>query len=205
MAKMKKRSVTKNNITFTDFEGVMERYRKPSSKQKEDVQEPHEKHNISGKSFAPLDDLGPKCELIACDRKYKGIHLLRVRALRDFGDVKAGDVGGCVQDRRNISQNGDCWLSYDCVIIGRGRLQANARMRGRAVIKDNAFLGANAYMQDNTVLCGNAIVTGTTELLNNVIVGGNIKLGHDMIFRSRDELTEYLDSCGRESRSCKPL
>lgn len=209
MAKIKKHSRTKHNLTFTDFSSAMDRYRKPSAKPKERIEHQpdaiNDERKYSGRSFAPLDDLGQKYELIECNRKYKHIQLLRVRALRDFAGVKAGDVGGCIEGPHNLSQNGTCWLSYDCVIIGRGRLQANGRMRGRAVIRDNGFLGADAYMQDNTVICGNGIITGTTELLNDVIVGGNIKLGGDMILRNRDELTEYLDSCGSRSRSCKPL
>lgn len=36
--------------------------------------------------------------------------LYSIRALRDFGDVKAGDFGGWIESEDNLSQAGDCWV-----------------------------------------------------------------------------------------------
>ena len=38
--------------------------------------------------------------------------LHRIRALKDFGSVKAGELGGWVESEHNLSQEGDCWI-YD--------------------------------------------------------------------------------------------
>ena len=38
-----------------------------------------------------------------------GKHILhRIRALRDFGDVKAGDLGGFIESEGNLSHDGEC-------------------------------------------------------------------------------------------------
>ena len=49
-------------------------------------------------------DYEMKYELIPSDRE--GFY--RVKALRDFNDVKKGDIGGYVEGEKNLSQYGDC-------------------------------------------------------------------------------------------------
>jgi conserved hypothetical protein len=39
---------------------------------------------------------------------YNSKILYRVQALKDFGDVKAGDKGGWVESEENLSHHGDC-------------------------------------------------------------------------------------------------
>ncbi|WP_375679724.1 hypothetical protein [Bartonella sp. AP7XZML] len=45
-------------------------------------------------------------ETIKVDR----ITLYRIRALKDFGDVKKGDLGGFVESERNLSHDDNCWV-----------------------------------------------------------------------------------------------
>ena len=49
-------------------------------------------------------DIEKKYELIPSDRE--GFY--RVKALRDFNDVKKGDIGGYIQTENNLSQLDDC-------------------------------------------------------------------------------------------------
>jgi len=44
------------------------------------------------------------------NQKYKIVDG-RCVAIRDFGDVKTGDVGGRLETERNLSHHGDCWVS----------------------------------------------------------------------------------------------
>ena len=46
----------------------------------------------------------------------------RIRALRDFGYVKTGDIGGFVESERNLSQDGDCWVSGNAQVYGNARV-----------------------------------------------------------------------------------
>jgi hypothetical protein len=67
-----------------------------------------------------------------------GRTLYRIRALRDFGNVRAGDVGGYIECERNLSQDD------------------NARVYDNALVYDNARVCGNAWVYGNTLVCGNA-------------------------------------------------
>ena len=54
--------------------------------------------------------------------KCEGNELCRVIALRDFADVKKGDVGGRIQNEKNLSQDGNA------------RVYGNARVSGNAQV-----------------------------------------------------------------------
>lgn len=63
------------------------------------------------------------------ETKEVGGHILhKIQAVRDFGDVQKGDLGGWVESEENLSHDGDCWIS------GNGRVSSNAR------------IGVNAYI-----------------------------------------------------------
>lgn len=54
--------------------------------------------------------------------------LFQIQALKDFGDVKAGDLGGYIEKELNLSQGDYCWLfgnlwaSNDCKIYNNGKV-----------------------------------------------------------------------------------
>jgi len=47
-----------------------------------------------------------------------GITLYRIKALKDFGDVKKGDLGGWIEKEENLSQENFCWVSGDARVFG---------------------------------------------------------------------------------------
>ena len=57
-----------------------------------------------------------------------GITLHRVKALKDFDDVKKGELGGYVESERNLSQAGNCW------VYGNAKVCDNAKVCGDAMI-----------------------------------------------------------------------
>ncbi|BAM63107.1 hypothetical protein [Edwardsiella phage IW-1] len=64
-----------------------------------------------------------KYELLESDLTTpSGATLYRVKALKDFGDVKAGDIGGYIEGEHNLDHAGTCWVSGGGagVLIGRG-------------------------------------------------------------------------------------
>ena len=44
--------------------------------------------------------------------------LYRIQALRDFGNVKEGDIGGYIESEKNLSQDGSAWVSGDAWVYG---------------------------------------------------------------------------------------
>ena len=53
-----------------------------------------------------------KYELTQETIQFKGKTLYRIRALRDFNDIKAGDLGGFIENESNLSHNNHAWV-YD--------------------------------------------------------------------------------------------
>ena len=67
--------------------------------------------------------------------------LYRIQALRDFGNVTKGDIGGYIESEKNLSQDGNAWVSGNaCVygdawVYGDACVYGNARVYGDADIK----------------------------------------------------------------------
>ena len=67
-----------------------------------------------------------------------GIKLFRIKALVEFGTVKAGELGGYIEKEENLDHGGDAWV------------YGNARVYGDAWISGNARVYSNAWV------CGDA-------------------------------------------------
>ena len=55
-----------------------------------------------------------------------GKKLFRIKALVEFGDVKAGELGGYVEKEENVSQDGNAWVSGDARVSGNARVSGDA-------------------------------------------------------------------------------
>ena len=75
--------------------------------------------------------------------------LHRIQALRDFGRVKAGDLGGYIEKEDNLSHEGDCWVDDDAKVFGKARVYEHAR------VFDNAWVYGKARVFDDAEVCGN--------------------------------------------------
>lgn len=75
---------------------------------------------------------------------YGGTHdkLYRIRALKDFSDVKKGDLGGYVAGYHNLTQTGDAWI-YD-----------------NAKVQEEALVAEDAQVRDNVTVLERALVKG---------------------------------------------
>ena len=60
----------------------------------------------------------------------KGPILRRIRALKDFGHVKAGDLGGFVEEEANLSHDGNCWIDEYGYAWGGARISGNIVLYG---------------------------------------------------------------------------
>lgn len=61
-----------------------------------------------------------------------GTTLHRIKALKDFGNVKKGELGGYVESEYNLSQIGNCWVYGNARVYGNAELCGNARVYGNA-------------------------------------------------------------------------
>ena len=67
-----------------------------------------------------------------------GVKLFRIKALIEFGNVKAGDLGGYIEKEENLSHMGDAWVSGDARVSGNAWVSGNARVFGDAQVSGDA-------------------------------------------------------------------
>ena len=124
-----------------------------------------------------------KYELIPSDKE----GLYRVKALKDFNDVKKGDIGGYVECESNLSYNGNCWIYDDAIVRDDARIWGNAQIWGKAVIQGYAEVYSNAQIWGNAVIQDNASVGDKAVIQDNVFLMGNAEVcGNAIISSDKD-------------------
>ena len=125
--------------------------------------------------------------------------LYRIRALKDFGYIKAGDLGGYIEKEDNLSQYDTCWVYNNARVYGNAKVYNNAIVYGNARVHDNAEVYGNAKVYDNAEVYSNARVFGdarvygdarvfnNAKVYNNAIVYGNARIyGNAYIMSTND-------------------
>ena len=90
------------------------------------------------------------------ETKEVGGHILhKIQAVRDFGDVQKGDLGGWVESEENLSHDGDCWISGNGRVSGDGRVSSNARIGVNAYISSprSYFVQGPIGSRDDCLTC----------------------------------------------------
>ena len=82
------------------------------------------------------------------------INLYRIRALKNFKDVEAGDLGGWVSNENNLSQDGDCWIYNEAKCMDNARMYDNSIMSNNSTLCDGSEMHNHSAMYDNAVMCG---------------------------------------------------
>jgi len=67
-----------------------------------------------------------------------------IKALRDFGNVAKGDIGGWIEGEKNLSHEGYAWVYGYAWVSGNARVYGNARVSGYARVYGNARVSGNA-------------------------------------------------------------
>ena len=98
--------------------------------------------------------------------KKSGI-LKQIVALRSFGNVRKGNVGGWIEGEKNLSQEGECWVS------GNAKVSGNARVYGDALVYGNARVSEDAWVFEDAQVNGNAKVAGNAQVYENAKVYGD--------------------------------
>lgn len=117
-----------------------------------------------------------------------GKKLFRIKALRSFGSIKEGDLGGFIESEENLDHEGDAWIKDDAMVSGNARVSGNAlvfgqaRVYGQARVLDNALVygqarvSGNAKISNNAAVSNNARVSGNAWLLDDAWASGNAEV-----------------------------
>ena len=105
--------------------------------------------------------------------------LRRVRALKDFGAVKARDIGGWIEKEENLSQDGNCWVSGKARVYGDTRVYGNACVFGDAQVFGNARVSGEAQVYGKGLVFGDARVYGKARVSGEARVYGDAWISED--------------------------
>lgn len=112
-----------------------------------------------------------------------GKTLHRIRAVRDFGSVKAGGLGGYIEKEENLSHCGEAWVSGNAEVYGNANVSGNAEVCGNSEVCGEAWVSGNSKVSGNAKVCGNSKVSGNAWVSNtrHFFVQGPIGSRNDFV------------------------
>ena len=75
--------------------------------------------------------------------------LYRIKAIRSFGNVKEGDLGGYVESTKNLSHAGKCWIYDDACVYENASVFDDALVEGNAHVYGDSSVYNNAVVEDD--------------------------------------------------------
>lgn len=141
-----------------------------------------------------------------------GIVLRQIRALRSFGGVAAGEVGGYIESEYNLSHEGMCWVHGGSVVYGDARVSGDSTVIGSSVIRgenvnimDEAcirdskvegeavtilggvFIDDRSHIQGNNCWIGNsAVITGSVSVYGEATIRDYARVDNGSIINARN-------------------
>ncbi|WP_139413093.1 hypothetical protein [Bartonella mastomydis] len=117
-------------------------------------------------------------------------HILhRIRALRNFGDIKTGDLGGWIEKEDNLSHEGNCWVGDNARVHGQAQIfgdamvNGNAKVSGDAKVFNKAWVFGNAKIFDEALVFEEAKVFGRANVYHKAWLRGKTAIfGRTEIF-----------------------
>ena len=88
--------------------------------------------------------------------------LRRIVAARDFANVKSGDIGGWIGGEKNLSHDGNAWVSDEAKVYGYSLVYGNAKVYGDAWVSGKAQVYGDALIagREDWLLVGPAKSSG---------------------------------------------
>lgn len=115
--------------------------------------------------------------------------IYRIKALKDFGNVKKGDLGGWIEKEENLSQRGSSWVYPNSIVIGHAEILGNAKVKGYSIIEGHTTIYGNAYIKDTKINSNSAYIYNNAKVINSKIYGevqiyNNAKIEKALIYNA---------------------
>jgi len=108
-------------------------------------------------------------------KKYKMIEegsMFRLKALKDFADVKKGDVGGLIEKEANLSQDGNCWVYKNAKVYEDAQVSGNAKVSGDVRVFGRAWILGDIQVSGDIEIAEDAWIYGNAKVSENNLKGG---------------------------------
>ena len=114
---------------------------------------------------------------------YKGRHLRRIKYLRDVGDrVKKGDLGGWLEDERNLEHGGDCVVLGNAWVYDHAVVRQNAQVWADAVVRQDAVVDEDARVFGHADVRGDCHVHGKAQVSGYAVIDSTADLSGEVFF-----------------------
>lgn len=113
-----------------------------------------------------------KYELTTETLQFAGHILHRIKALKDFRSVKAGELGGWIESEENLSQADNAWVYNNAKVFDKARVYGDAAVSDDATVCGDAKVYGKATVYGEAIICGAAEVYGKVEIFDRVRVYG---------------------------------
>lgn len=109
-------------------------------------------------------------------RVVRGKTLYRIRAIKDFDNVRKGNLGGFIEKEENLSHEGKCWIYGDACILDDAMVFDNAKVYDDACIYDNARIYDNAIIFGAAHIFGNVCVYNASKVYGQAHIYDNVRI-----------------------------
>lgn len=122
--------------------------------------------------------MNKKYELTDNIKVVDGHVLHQIKALRSFGGVRKGELGGWIESFLNLSHSDTAWVYNnakvyeDALVCDKAKVYGNAMVLGNAWVCDNAVVYDNAHVYGYVVVCDNATIYGYNRVCCGVFGSG---------------------------------
>ena len=120
-----------------------------------------------------------KYELTDKTLEIDGHTLHRIKALKDFGDVKKGELGGFVESEDSLSHEGNCWVYDEGEVYDKSVVREDAKIKGHSKVIGSEIYGSaevsgyarvtDSHAFGNSKICDDAGVWNSKISENAVI------------------------------------
>lgn len=117
-----------------------------------------------------------------------GTTLFRIRALRSFSDIIAGECGGYVESENNLSHQGDSWVYDEAMVWNEAKIFDDAKIRGKARIYNYAWVFGRAIVHDSATIFSTArvmdksFIGDTARIANSTVKGSARIVGKTLLY-----------------------
>ena len=176
----------KNNGDTGGYE-LSDRYWDDSKKQDDSKKDPEQE---------ALDNAEKRGKKYIFYKKIK--NLWRIRACKNFSDVKKGDLGGFVKSEENLSHDGNCWIYDDAMVYDNAIVCDNAKVYGNAKVHGESQVFNNAKVYGNAEVGGfddwAVLIREDAEIYGNAKVGENIDIcGHAKVHGDAKIINKHIE------------
>lgn len=125
---------------------------------------------------------------------FQGKNLYRIKALKNFGKITTGQIGGYIESEDNLSHEGNAWVGGHAHVLGNAKIHENAQVLHYAIITDDAEVFGNAEATGRALIGGHAkifdhaIIRGSAFIYDQVQIFGNAEISENTTFNQHAKI-----------------